>query len=183
MQRNLTRTTFTIGILVSAYLFQVVSLAEPHPVAPVTRPTDDDLKGISFEISAERSAPKVGDPVLVKALLKNISKRPLIFPDRRGEGDEINYLISIERASGKSPILTDRGVTLYSPRDWEKIRDIHRAVKPGDSIEVSLDIARIYQITEPGEYRVQVKRYVYKGRQDLLIPILSNVLVMKIDPH
>jgi hypothetical protein len=118
----------------------------------------------------------------VKIVLKNTSNHPLIFPDRRGGGDEINYLISIERTSGKSPVLTERGLTLYAPKDWERIREIHRELKPGESIEVPLDIARIYQITDPGEYRVQVKRYVYQGRQDLLIPILSNVLVLKIAP-
>jgi hypothetical protein len=171
---------FAAGILLTFALCTTASLGEPNPLSPVTQPTEEDLKGISFVVSAWDSTAKVGDPIHLKIVLKNTGKRPLIFPDRRNGGDEINYMISLERVGGKSPDLTERGLTLYSPRDWERIRELHRELKPGEAIEVTLDLSRIYQIKEPGEYKLQVKRYVYKGKQDLLIPILTNKLTMKI---
>jgi len=171
---------FASGILFAVAISTTASLAEPNPLSPVTRPTEEDLKGISFVVSAWDATAKVGDPIHLKIVLKNTGKRPLIFPERRNGGDEVNYLISLERVGGKSPPLTERGLTLYSPRDWERIREIHRELRPGESIQVTLDITHIYQIKDPGEYRLQIKRYVFQGSQDLLIPILSNKLTMKI---
>jgi hypothetical protein len=182
MKHNITPTLLTITLLSSLTLCVPTSRAEPNPLSPVTRPTEEDLKAISFAVSAWDSTAKVGDPIYLKVVLKNTGKHPLIFSDRRKGGDEINYLISLERVGGKSPRLTERGLALYTPLHWERISELRHELKPGEAIEVTLDLTRIYEIKEPGEYKLQIKRYVYKPNQnkDLLIPILTDKITMKI---
>ena len=173
-------TLLTITLLSALPFTTLTSLAEPNPLSPVTRPTEADLKGISFVVSPWDTAPKLGDPIFLKIVLKNTSNHPLIFDDRRNGGDEINYLISLERTGGKNPPLTEHGLTLYTPQHWERIRQLRHELKPDESLQVTLDLTRIYQIKEPGEYKLQVKRYVYKGNQDLLIPILTDKITVNI---
>jgi len=180
MNRKRLRQLLTGGFLCAVTFCAVPSFAEPTPLLPVTRPTEKDLKGISFSVSVWDSALKVGDPIHLKIVLKNTSNHPLFFLDRHNGGDEINYLISLERVGGKSPRLTEHGLTLYSPPDVERFEAIHRQLNPGESVEITLDVSHIYRIKEAGEYRVQVKRYVAQGKKDLLIPILSNKLTLKI---
>jgi hypothetical protein len=57
---------------------------------------------------------------------------------------------------------------------------LRHELKPGESLQVTLDLTHIYQMKEPGEYKLQVKRYVYKGNQDLLIPILTDKITLNI---
>ena len=180
MNRNRMPTLLAITLLSSLALRAPTSRAEPNPLSPVTRPTEADLKGISFAVSPWDTAPKLGDPIFLKIVLKNTSNHPLIFDDRRNGGDEINYLLSLERVGGDSPPLTEKAQTLYSPRHWERIRMLRHELKPGESLQVTLDLTHIYQMKEPGEYKLQVKRYVYKGNQDLLIPILTDKITLNI---
>jgi hypothetical protein len=157
-----------------------VDIAEPAPVAPVTRPTEVDLKGISFNAELVESAVDFGMPVRVNVRLKNLSERPLIFPDRRGGDDELNYVLSVHGPGNQDPALTALGRSLYSPKEWEQIRELQIRLAPGESRLVSLDVTKIFDMRAPGDYRIEIKRYVYQGERDMLIPINTNVVTVKI---
>ena len=131
----------------------------------VLPPVDADAAGragttgaaFQIQISARSNEVQVGSDAELVVTLKNMTEKELLFPHRPGSGNaEFSYVIVVRNAAGK--VL---GETAYGREARERQQTEARTVdyvQPGQASVQSTNLARLVNLSRPGEYRVRVSR-------------------------
>lgn len=136
------QVSFTLALqLLSASLVQAQGAA--LPVKASTR--------LQLHAEIEPASVKRGTQVVVKFRLKNTFFMPIRIADN---GAIIDYDLVVTDAAGKEPPRTDLGKRI-SRGEYTVLRSVSIDLEPGQEIEASLDVASLYEITQPGTYQVQ----------------------------
>ena len=120
--------------------------SRPNPVKASTR--------LQLVASVEPASAKAGTPVLISLRLKNVSAKQVAVPINAFEYD---YELFVTDASGREPPRTPLGQRIFLGK-YSLLKSDGTDLDPAQEIEASLDIAAIYQITQPGTYYVQAFR-------------------------
>ncbi len=131
----------------------------------VLPPVDADVAGHSgttgaafqIQLSARSNEVQVGADAELVVTLKNMTDKELLFPHRPGTGNaEFSYVIVVRNVAGK--VL---GETTYGREARERQQTEARTVdyvQPGQTSAQTTNLARLVNLSKPGEYRVRVSR-------------------------
>lgn len=125
-----------------------------------------------FQLSArlERAVHHAGEPVWVQTIFKNVGSeaRPVLDSDPFND-----YEILVFDARGNAIELTEFGKQMES-KFGMFFRRTMKTMQPGDSEEQRFQIDRLYNMSNPGTYRLQInRRGVYMAqfvRDGMLMP-------------
>jgi hypothetical protein len=139
---------------------------------------------LSITLTASKDNFEVGAPILVTITLTNNSKADVVWQSERPDPAYRNFWFSLKTNNG-----ADMPTTLYHrkirgkplPKDplaVESGSSLFATLSPGQSVEFIIDLRKIYQIEEPGTYKLVV------GRDDELnkIKIHSKPLQIRVVP-
>lgn len=143
-----------------------------------------DHPAFSITVQGPQTAAKLGEPVKIDITLTNISDRALgVHLELEGRS-EITYEVFMEGLRGGEAPTTaylravrgqhlpsdPDGVIAYSTKIW--------LIQPGKSATTHMDLTKLYEIKEPGTYKVWV------ARKDKVsgIKVQSNALTISVSP-
>jgi len=149
--------TSKIKMLLPVLLMMTISVGnsasaqstEPH-ATPVTKAS---LRA-QLVAHVEPAIVKRGSPVTVKLSLKNVSRDPVRVLDTF---DEQDYEFLVVDGSGTEAKRTDLGRHLIED-EKRAFRASLRLIEQGETVEASIEVTKIYELTEPRTYYVRVMR-------------------------
>jgi hypothetical protein len=133
-------------------------------LAPVAEPEwGKPVNGLATRLTLVTNTPKIGQPLEVKLDAKNTSENPVHYDDQQST---VNDPVAITGPDGKA--------VPYVGGSYQTMGQGKRP-KPGQELQVfpKLDLAKLYLITEPGEYKIATRA---RGG----LPA-SNTLVVKVE--
>ncbi|MBX7105797.1 MAG: hypothetical protein K1X57_17065 [Gemmataceae bacterium] len=139
----------------------LLSIAAVSPVADPDWGTP--VNGLATRLALVTPAPKVGQPLEVKLDAKNTSETPVHYDDQQAT---VNDPVTLTGPDGKA--------VPYVGGSYQTMGQGKRP-KPGQELQVfaKMDLAKLYLITEPGEYKIATRA---RGG----LPA-SNTLVVKVE--
>ncbi len=130
-----------------------------------------------IELSARNNEVQVGGDAEMVVTLKNMTEKELLFPHRPGTGSaEFSYVFSVRNAAGK-PV----GETAYGREARQRQSTEARTVdyvQPGQTSVQTTDLAKLVNLSKPGEYRVRVSRRDAVSK----LVVESNEIVLDVVP-
>lgn len=174
------------AFLLAASLLIVAIAAWGVPVAEgdVREPLQGE---ISLTISAVQDTVVAGSPANVKIIAANISPAEiyLAFPDVYHKIGT-TYTVDIRDAQGNLPPDTSLGRVMKYNRDGSVndsavtllTKSLGLSLKPGETFADTIDVGATYDLSQPGQYRVQVERMGSNGQ----IQAKSNIITINVIP-
>lgn len=164
-------------LILSATLF---ICAVPVGLAAAACNTDRRQPTASAEavlsIRLDQTQVKPGVTAVLHIQLTNASKRPLTVIGPSGQRE---LEIHIVDSHGAEPSLTELGKNLRGKGRAPAIASMYEmTIAPEEAVKADADIAQIYSLTVPGDYRVTVCRVVVE-----LGPVLSNAVNLTVRPQ
>ncbi|MGA9056701.1 MAG: hypothetical protein WB763_09360 [Terriglobia bacterium] len=136
-------------------------------------------KPFTIAISAGSSATKAGSSVDINIRLTNNSSEPLdcsgSFYDLTGQ--DSNFIYEVRDEHGR--MVSKRAYPHPELAAGKAI--LGRTIRPGESITESQDVGRIYDMTKPGKYVIQVSRPVSFTNQKAGV-VKSNKATITVAP-
>jgi hypothetical protein len=134
-------------------------------------------KPFSISISAETPVVKAGSDVYINVHLTNTTNHNL---DDSGSIDnriglDPNLLFAVRDTGGK---LVPKRV--YKHPELTTGTPVNRTVRPGESISLEQCVSRLYDMSRPGEYVIQVSRRLSDNPKDGLLK--SNTTTVTVTP-
>jgi hypothetical protein len=119
----------------------------------------------SIVLSPPVTHAKIGEPIVVTVTVTNLTDHTIGWSSVLGKDSEYRaFQYDLER--GKHPVETTRFHRKITgklrpgdpdePLGYDSIPIPH---PPGKMFEMKIDLARLYELAEPGEYTLQVNRY------------------------
>jgi acetyl esterase/lipase len=113
----------------------------------------------AIAISAPQDEMRLGSDIAVKIALKNISNHQITFGHRPGANNpEFSYEIEVKNAKGQPVEETSYGREARDPRRREEQSRTVDYVQPGGSSVQTAHISKLFSLSRPGWYTVQVSR-------------------------
>ena len=132
---------------------------------------------LSIKISAKPSTVRAGSSVMIDLYVTNLSRTDLDTGASISEltGIDPNYVYGVRDSAG-------HGVAkrLYRHPELALGHAILGTLKPGESVTLHQEISRLFDLTHPGKYSVQVSRRFPWNHKDILVR--SNKIVLTITP-
>jgi hypothetical protein len=111
----------------------------------------------AIAISAPSNEVQVGSDARVVISLRNIAEHQILFAHRPGaDAPEFSYAIVVRNAAGRVVEETAYGREARQRADSEG-RTVDY-VQPGQSVVQTAHLAKLVNLSKPGEYRVRVSR-------------------------
>jgi|SRR5882762_1666120 len=114
---------------------------------------------LSLSIAAVEQTGRLGSEVRLRTKLTNISNHVLTFFDTDPDCD---YLAEVRDENGNLARPTDHKLLLKCNNGLADGRKILVTLKPQESRDDEILLNRLYQLTRPGNYSVQVSRAIPK---------------------
>jgi dipeptidyl aminopeptidase/acylaminoacyl peptidase len=135
----------------------VIREPAPEPVAPAGNVPRDGKRTFTIGISAPSNEVQVGGDARIVISLTNQADHQILFAHRPGiENAEFSYIIVVKNAAGR--IVEE---TAYGREARERADSEGRTVdyvQPGQSVTQTAHLAKLVNLSRPGEYRVRVTR-------------------------
>jgi hypothetical protein len=115
---------------------------------------------ICIQISAPNSTVKADSDVMVNIALTNVSNKAISVYGNNGEhsAELGGYDVTVSDARGAAPSLTKWGRTVIKGEGTVVGSGGYSALEPGESRKNSLFVNSLYDLSQPGEYTVQLRR-------------------------
>ena len=108
-------------------------------------------------VSAKSDEVQAGGEAQIVVTLRNLTDHEITFPHRPGTNNaEFSYTIVVRNKAGKVVAETAYGREAHERQHTESRMVDY--VQPGQSSVQTTDLARLVNLSKPGEYRVQVSR-------------------------
>jgi hypothetical protein len=148
------------------------------PMALVNGQDRSVKQPFAIVISAEEQTLKAGSTVSIKVRLTNTSSQPLdasgSFSDLTGL--DSNFLFDVRDNQGH---LAPKRIYRHSElAGGHAILD--RIVRPGETLTENQDISRLYDMTKPGKYVIQISREIPKEMGGGVVR--SNTVAVTVTP-
>jgi hypothetical protein len=119
---------------------------------------------------------KLGEPLLLKLSLKNITKKELYVVETTADQD---YEIEVTDEHGTRGTLTGKGRRLMQGiKVFTKVISVK--VAPGQEQQVDIKLDEIYNLSAKGTYSVTAKRMIPKLDRNGSVEIVSNTVKVTI---
>lgn len=111
-----------------------------------------------ISISAPKVSVQVGQPISIEVQLKNISGHEIRAGEVVGHNQaELNYIVTMLDSKGRPVPPTSYGTAARS-RHVMIISEVAKRLGPGQALAQHTELAKLFEITEPGNYTVRVGR-------------------------
>jgi hypothetical protein len=140
-------TTFFLASAMQGQVARVPS--RPLPVISSSR--------ILLLAELEATKVRVGEPIWIKFRLKNVSLRQARLVDTWPEHD---FEITVADATGKEPPRTKFGDDSLHPQTL--LRSIAVYLDPGQELQATMEITKVYQLAQVGVYSLRASRIVIR---------------------
>lgn len=147
--------------------------------APVARYQATTTKQAPFSLTLIALTPRVesGTDVHIKIVMKNLSIHDLDSTPNYSNGLDKAYEYEVQDSTGK----TVENWTKKHPEIAQTFSPMPpRSLKPGESSDTSEVISAFYDMTQAGEYTIQVSRRVSNNPKDGVVK--SNKITIAISP-
>jgi hypothetical protein len=147
--------------------------------ALASQPIAQTNSGAAFQLNIEAEAPSVasGGKIVLQIMLANISDSALVFGQRmRPDQAEWDYRIDVRNEKGEAVAETAYGrirlevVTLFSSQ--------MKTVAPGHSLKEEVTLSKLYDLTIPGRYTVQVSRHAHDRDSGQLVTSNTATIIV-----
>ena len=156
------KTTLISILLVGASLALSAQSKLPKPAAP-----------FSITISTDTPIVKVGDEMLIKVRLTNISDHNITITKAYFHGFDASYQYEVRDQSGH--------LAKHAQKETQDVAVVghwlHRTLKPGDSMHSTTTVSSEYDVSQPGEYQIQLSRPISGNADDGIVK--SNTIFVK----
>lgn len=117
-----------------------------------------------------------GEPILLKVLVRNKTEKAFLLVDtRRPERD---YKFDVRNEEGESVALTKDGEDLVN--NTAIFRRVAVEIKPGEEVQHSFTINKLFEMSVPNTYSVTVKRAIRGQDGQPLAEVISNTVKIKV---
>jgi hypothetical protein len=115
--------------------------------------------GFSITVGRYPQTISSGSELRIPLIVTNKSD-DLIYVSKANGGDqaELNYAIEVTDGNGQPAVRTKYGQDLINPNILHTASNLQYPLKPGESIEDLLIVTRIFDLSQPGTYTIQVQR-------------------------
>jgi hypothetical protein len=124
---------------------------------------------------------RVGEPIWIKLRLKSLSYRSVKLSDTWLEHD---FQINVVDADGKEPPRTKFGQHSFLPETL--LRSTWLYLDPGQELQATIEITKVYQLTHAGVYSIRASRIVApESKEDAAAGVetgFSNTVTFAIRP-
>jgi len=164
------------------------AVAMAQAASPTASP---DAPLLSIQISTPQAVVKASSHIIIKTKLANISNRDLVrslgaLAGTGGPGEDVH----VTDAAGNLVPETPQGakVHTWSPNNrWRggSAYFSQTPLKAGGTVEWETDISGDYDLSKPGEYRIQVIRFervAYDDQPDSREELKSNIIILTVTP-
>jgi len=138
-------------------LFFVVAMS----LAPVEglQTSSSEKPGLELTMVAVRDQVKVGSPVVVSIITKNISSQPVGNGHCRATIYNYGFVVKDSLRNPAAETEELRTINwLRKEGEWcRSLTGLH-PLKPGETAEQAIDIAEYYDLSRPGQYTIQAQR-------------------------
>jgi len=112
----------------------------------------------SLVISVPRTTVRVGSEVRVKLVLMNISDHEIAVPDEElSDASQFGFGVEVRDSQGRLAHLAESGpASKFGPQSEGS--HYMPIVRPGKSLEVEININKIYDMSKPGKYTILTHR-------------------------
>jgi hypothetical protein len=169
-------------ILPIVLLFAAISATVQTAAAQCSKLTDGIPPVSSLTVRAVRDVTPAGSPVLVDATLTNNSNHSIsVWREKQG-----SYRVFVTDERGVRPPDRRLGyrngrfdVTLVPP---EKVAEVLSGsgacvtVKPGETQTEGIEVSKLYDLSKPGKYTIQVER----GDPESTVIVKSNAITVTV---
>jgi hypothetical protein len=140
----------------------------------------------TIAISTAKSAVKAGSDITIEVIFTNTSKANILFASgvKREDQGELDYTVHVRDSSAARAPETKRGHLLRTGEDSPGAdtyliisSTMNIDVLPGGTVKREILLNRLYDLSKPGKYTVQVERII--GASALLTK--SNALTVSIE--
>ncbi len=133
----------------------------------------------SLTISA-KTAIQEGSDVKIRIALTNTSTRKLsVLHEKANEiGERVGFSLDVRDANNIQVSLTAYGKAYYNHELALVGAPYYADVRPGQTLEDWIVVSKLYDLSKPGKYKIQVQR----TDEDTSVVVKSNVLNIMIAP-
>jgi hypothetical protein len=123
----------------------------------VLLPVGASTSTFSITLQTSGKAFQIGEPVVLRATITNVSDHEIKFARGFGE-QEFDFEIEVEDAKGNTPPITEAYRKLKDPSTPRSGSYSTYSLEPGKSFDDELDVTKLYDMRRPGKYTVSVTR-------------------------
>ena len=139
-----------------------------------------DTKGVTaapYQLlaRAERELFKAGEPLLLKATLRNNSRESVYVVVT---GSVIDNKIEVKDGRGRPVPLSEAGRKLLDSAEITK-RLLHE-IPAGREVTYDINVGELYQLAAGGEYAITIKRDILKSDKKPSLELASNPVEVKV---
>jgi hypothetical protein len=169
--------------VLATVLSGICCVAQTSPDAATQKPTSTD-PGFTITVAPPASPIRVGSPIKVTITVKNVTNSDIYWNSDRGPDTVYNAFRLLLRKDGREVETTffHRKITGRNrPGDPNEVgsgSSILLPHPPGTMFVMTIDLKRLYEITEPGEYTLDVSR-IEDGNKTT---VHANIVTLKIVP-
>lgn len=157
-----------------------------------SRPAKDDPEGNwgqpleGFQMSIRFDKPRFtnGEPIVAQVILRNVSDRTLWFPVVAHEGDGSEYSVILSRNGEILPRTDEPKGTNFI----DNVKRLHagsqgmRQSPTGTQWKFTVDISKLFDVSKPGKYIVQLKRKIPKLDGSSEVEVASGQAIFSVGP-
>ncbi len=134
-------------------------------------------------IELEAGRLNLGQPIWLKTRVTNVSTNPVDFVTSSAK---LDFDLTVTDAAGRELPRTEVGKRIFRG-EVSVLRSSHDRLQPGEEQQDRIDVATIYQFTQPGTYSVRAARYLTPedwsgGLATVVEKAFSNVVQFTIVP-
>src|SRR6185437_6158558 len=129
--------------------------------AYIAAPVRSGSQAFTLSLEAEESPTKVNSEVRINVTIRNTSNRAMYVSDSNGPVPS-DYVIDARDSQGRPAPDTDFARKLKSKEQGYFSSDTVFTLQPGESHKTALVVTKLYDLSSPGKYLIQVSRTVPK---------------------
>ncbi len=169
-----------LKLLARLIIFSLSCVASHHAYGQCSQPKQDAKPATVLAITAAQESIAAGSPVWVELTVTNKSKHEIsLWREVSGR----DFQVEVKDHKGKFAKDTKYGYSRNGRADPARLtpEDLSGSgacvtLGPGKSLSYKLDISKLYDLTQPGEYTIQAER----SDSESTATVKSNKIVIKL---
>lgn len=178
-ERNLNRKSANSPVFVAMAIMSIafgILQAKQLPKKVKSTECGPPSQGFQLCVQLDKRQVKVGEPVLLRIAIKNITKQELTL----GEATpEVENRATITNRNGGIVMPTAKGKRLISRGDW-CCHSSEIMVGPGQVHNETLAIDKLFEVSTIDTYSISIRRFVGKLDESGVVDLTSNRVTLKV---
>lgn len=164
-----------VAMAIISIAFEILQATQsPKKVKPTE--CGPPSQGFQLCVQLDKRQVKVGEPVLLRVAIRNITNHELILGEATPEVENRATVINVK---GGIVQATKIGKRLISRGDW-CCHPLKIVIGPGQVHNEILPIDKLFQVSATDSYSITIRRFVGKLNQSGVVDLTSNTVKLKV---